>query len=68
MQYSPPFKGAGLLQSLLFVWIPEPQVREQDVIEDQTPQIPFTKINIFLLYMDSLLVGFYDLRNTNLGH
>ena len=42
-QAPPPFEGGGLLQSLVRVWNPNPQLTEQEAKLLQAPQLPSEK-------------------------
>lgn len=41
-QVLPPLAGAGSVQVLVRLWVPDPQVTEQEVQEPQSAQLPFT--------------------------
>lgn len=41
-QVLPPLAGAGSVQVRVRLWVPDPQVTEQEVQEPQSAQLPFT--------------------------
>ncbi len=58
--------GAGLLQILVWVWIPPPQVTLQTPKADQTPQLPFTEKDCYKIEVRSdkfckISINFYGI-------
>lgn len=57
-QVLPPLAGAGSVQVRVRLWVPDPQVTEQEVQEPQSAQLPFT-----IAMMREILVLFTVLQD-----
>ena len=47
LQFLPPMAGAGLVQDLICVWFPPPQLKLQELQGDQSDQAPSEKSETF---------------------